>query len=65
MEKDDYAFDANAKGFVLKKKSKAKIKINYTLDVANFKNWNMESGLYKLVADTNLPTEKEYVLFEI
>lgn len=63
--KDDYAFDANAKGFVLKKKSKAKININYTLDVANFKNWNMESGLYKLVADTNLPTEKEYVLFEI
>lgn len=64
--KDNYAFNAIAKEVILKKKNfKAKIKINYTLDMANFKNWNMESGLYKLVADTNLPTEKEYVLFEI
>lgn len=63
--KDHYAFDANAKGIILKKKAKVKIPINYTLDVKNFKNWNMESGLYKLVANTDLPTDKEYVLFEI
>lgn len=63
--KDHYTFDASAKGVILKKKTKAKVPINYTLDVANFKNWNMESGLYKLVADTDLRTEKEYVLFEI
>lgn len=63
--KDHYAFDAIAKGVILKKKSKANIPINYTLDVSNFKNWNMESGLYKLVANTNLLMDKEYVLFEI
>lgn len=49
----------------VKKNSKAKVNMIYTFDISNFENWNMERGLYKLVANTNLSTGKEYVLFEI
>lgn len=62
---DHYAFNANVAGVYLKKNAKAKVNLKYTLKISNFKNWNMESGLYKLVADTTLPTGKEYVLFEL
>ena len=61
----NYAFVSNVSVTLVKKNSKAKVNIIYTLDVSNFENWNMESGVYKLVANTNLPTGKEYVLFEI
>lgn len=62
---DDLAFDSSARVVSLKKNSKEKVNIKYILPVSHFKNWNMESGVYKLVAVTNLSTGKEYVLFEI
>lgn len=62
---DNYAFDSSIIETSVKKNSKAKVNMIYTLDISNFENWNMERGLYKLVANTNLSTGKEYVLFEI
>lgn len=62
---DDFAVDSSARVVSVKKNSREKVNIKYVLSVSHFKNWNMESGVYKLVADTNLSTGKESVVFEI
>lgn len=62
---ENYAFDSNIIEIHMKKNLKEKVNIKYTLDISDFESWKMESGLYKLIANTNLSTGKEYVLFEI